>query len=581
MRNLAAVVGCSLALFSLAEYSYAAMSENAIWEIRPTVGSPSNAGCFVLDQGSPSPSASATLAIDSGSGASNVWVSSSAHSFASGDVMKYLKVIAGTSWSLGEFQILAVGTSPGGVANSAKLDHSPSALANSHYGTYSLYPGVDYSQQAAAQLAINGTTVTATSSGSTVTFTGGYTPSNNDYGNCVQFTNSGGAVAGVYYISGVSGSTWTVTGATTLGTSTGLNGNEGGAMDVLATVSGYYAIGNKIWHKNTGTDTTAATFSIGNNSGQTPPPTRIQSYYQTRGDTYPGNNDANRSVLQATATNETVLTLSGAGILFSGFIVNCNSYSGTVGIADASPLVMDTKVINCASKGVNVTASNIDLNYLEITGGLSGCTAAVYLGNAVGVVIDRSNIHDNLCTGIAASGTPETEVVTRSLVTYNTGATSDGINLGGYNNVVLGNTIAGNGRWGVSLGDQTLLRNNIIVANATAGLACYTAPGIAASWFMDGNVYYGNGTNRLYCDDGTVTLTTSVNGASPYVDFQDTILSNDPFVSDAPGGAGNFTVSLPAAYGKGAPPLVPGSNGADYRDAGVFQHQTGQAASIQ
>jgi hypothetical protein len=578
MRTIAVVC---LSLFAIAQYSYAAMSVNAIWEIRPTVGSPSNGGCFVLDQGTPSPSASATLAIDTGSGASNVWVSSPAHSFVSGDVMKYLKVTAGTNWTLGEFQILAAGTSPGGVPNSAKLDHSPSALGNANLGTYSLYPGVDYSQQAAAQLAINGSTVTATSSGSTVTFTGGYTPSTSDYGNCVQFTNAGGGAAGVYYISGVSSSTWTVTGANTLGTSTGLNGNEGGAMDVLATVSSYYAAGNKIWHKNTGSDTTAATFSTGANTGYLQPLTRIQSYYQTRGDTYPGSNDVNRSALQATASNETVLTLSGSGILFSGFIVNCNSYAGTVGVTDASPLMMDTKVINCGGKGVNVTGSYVHLNYVEVTGGLSGCTAAVYLTAAVEVVIDRSNIHDNLCTGITASGIPETEVVTRTLVTYNTGATSDGINIGGYQNVVLGNTIVGNGRYGVSLGEQNLLRNNIIVANATAGLECSAAPGIAAHWFMDGNVYYGNGANRLYCDDGTATLSIPVNGAYPYMDFEDTVLTSDPFLNDMPGSAGNFTVTLPAAYGRGAPALVPGANGSDYRDAGVFQHLTGQTASIQ
>ncbi len=551
---------------------------NAIWEVRPTVGSSANGGCFVLDQGSPSPSASAHLAIDSGPGASNVWVSASDHSFSSSDVMKYLKVTGGTNWMPGEFQIVAVGTSPGGVANSAKLDHSPSALANSQYGTYSLYPGVDYSQQMAAQLAINGTSVIATSSGNTVTFTSGYTPSSNDYGNCVQFTAAGGATAGVYYISGVSGSTWTVTGANTLGASTGLNGNEGGAMDALATVSHYYAAGNKIWHKNTGTDTTPASFSIGANPGYIQTMTRIQSYYQTRGDTYPGSNDINRSLLQATASNETVLTLSASGIMLSGFIVDCNSFSGTIGISDGSPVVMDTKVTNCGGKGINITANYSQLSSVEITGGLSGCTAAVYLNNLVGVSIDRSNIHDNQCTGIAATGTPEAIIITRSLITYNA---SDGISLGGYNHLILGNTIAGNHRYGVgNLGAQSSVRSNVIAGNVSAGVACYTAPGIAATWSMDGNVYYGNGTNRLDCDDGVVTLSIPINGAYPYMDFEDTVLAGDPFLNDMPGSAGNFTVILPAAYGKGAPPSVAGANGTDYRDAGAFQHLSGQTASI-
>src|SRR5689334_12771160 len=96
-------------------------------------------------------------------------------------------------------------------------------------GFNSAAAGTDRSTATTAFVNIDNVTIKATSAGSTITFTQGYTPSTADIGNVYQDTGANGSTAGFYEITGSNGTTtWTVSG--TIGTSTGLVGKMGGCF---------------------------------------------------------------------------------------------------------------------------------------------------------------------------------------------------------------------------------------------------------------------------------------------------------------------------------------------------------------
>lgn len=430
----------------------AAVNVNAIFEARNTSGSSANGGCFVPFIGTPSPSNSATLQIDSGTGANDLWVSSTSYAFQSTDVMKYMEITGWTGGTPGAYQILAVSTSPGGVVSSAELNASPSALGNGNSGTFSLYPGVDRSQQTLPQVTIDNMTITATSSGSVLTFTGStYTPSNADDGNCVNVAS--GATAGVYYISNETTNSWNLSGPT-LGTGSNIVAKMGGAMDTLATVMSAFEEGNTAWFANVGTYSYSAGVSTSQACavGDGTTSCRIYGYNTARGDK--GSSDTGRPVFQIASgsTGVTLLTAGSAvGLIFAHIAIDCNGTTTSAALSGAI-LGDDLLIEHCTSTSAAAAAiTSGRLEGSEVTGntGLAGVSVTTGL-------VRGNYIHGNSTTAVILSSTGG--VLYNQITDNSAGSctTCDGVQLSIGGGSVSNNTIAGNGRDGINAATQIL-----------------------------------------------------------------------------------------------------------------------------
>lgn len=111
--------------------------------------------------------------------------------------------------------------------------------------------GTDYSQQDNEQVYIDNTNITCTTPNgfsNTLTFTKGYTPSADDVGNIVRIYGGNSINYGYYEITGYTGTTWTVSGATVLGgPATNVVGKMGGASSAVGYIASSVVDKNKVW----------------------------------------------------------------------------------------------------------------------------------------------------------------------------------------------------------------------------------------------------------------------------------------------------------------------------------------------
>jgi hypothetical protein len=247
------------------------------------------------------------------------------------------------------------------------------------------------------------------------------------------------------------------------------------------------------------------------------------------------------------------------------------------------------EVKNCVAKNATTAAITMTGNGLLLATEVTGCTAAATAGiNVTGAVcfIHGCNIHDNACPGVVGGASATSLFVEGNLITNNTGASSDGINLATDIYVIARNTIYGSGRDGVrSTGAREnaffSFKNNILAKNgvSAAGYGCnFTTAGPPASFNWDGNAYWNNTTGtRNNMDDAGIT--NVINGVSPYLNTLDVVIastagSNNPFTNDA---GGDFTLNATAGAGAlirghGVPASYPNATGTNNRDMGAFQH---------
>jgi hypothetical protein len=175
------------------------------------------------------------------------------------------------------------------------------------------------------------------------------------------------------------------------------------------------------------------------------------------------------------------------------------------------------------------------------------------------------------------------------VVTNNSGATSDGINVNTSGpTTLIGNTCYNNGRDNISfannasLGTASTVRNNLLSSPVRYNFNGYSS---AAGWGKfsqwDGNAYYlGSGSaNRNDADDtGT---TNAVNAANPYSNSLDVILSADPFTN---AGSHDFTLNSTAgggasAKGTATPGALPGLSQTGSMSFGAFMPAAAGGAS--
>lgn len=430
--------------------------------------------------------------------------------------------------------------------------------------------GSDWSTQDAAQYSVaDGVTAGSTTITSATAAFG-----TDVVGNVMYVQGGTGSVTAGWYEITVRNSATSVTvdRSTGLTAGTGVTLKIGGALATINTLATLMVTSNKAFVKASAGYTTTATiaFTGGGFPSTSIPPTRLIGYTTTRG-------DAGRATLTLSTTSSlTGLSFSTQGWWVENIVVDCASLTSSTGIANSGGTcrIRNCKVSNFKVYGVNLSGVNSQVSGCEVTGGLSGATAAILVPASSDVV--RCYIHDNVCTGVTAGNFVTGWSARLNLLANNTGASSDGIQITSGAHVHR-NTVYGSGRHGIAGTDTTSVRgatvtDNILVNNGGYGLQLDTGAGSPAYQDWDGNAYYNNTSGtRNFADD---TTTNKVNGVAPYTNVLDVILTGDPFTNAA---GGDFSLNNTAGAGAacraaGLPGTWPGASTTGYPDLGAVQH---------
>jgi hypothetical protein len=444
--------------------------------------------------------------------------------------------------------------------------------------------GTDYSLQDSPQVTFDGTTIAATTSGtsSTITITG-YTVATTDVGNILNITGGTNFTVSRFQISSVNtgSNTWTLDRNVSSGAGSAMTGRMGGAVTSAADIASHYTAGNHIWYKDNGSVhavTAAITLSTGQNPTTTQGHTRIRGYGSTRG-------DATRPTIQVTggSTGVNIFAPGAAGISIENLILDCNATATCRGIqhtAGSYFRMRDVQVINFTTHGINLTNSvtSVLLDRVEVESGETGCSAGI--NNLAGHLI-RSYIHDNPCTGVTTGGGGA--VLTHNVIANNTGATTDGVSNGVFPFTMFYNTVYGNGRYGISNNSTTaglvLLLGNVIAGHNVAGargISMTSSGNMPADASYDGNCFYDNTTNRNGMDS-----TGGLYNTPAYTNALDQSATATPFAN---AGSENWTLNTAASAGavcrnNGPFKSWPGLTPTGKPDMGAIQATYGFAAA--
>jgi hypothetical protein len=465
----------------------------------------------------------------------------------------------------------------------------PGAGANTNSGAFAVLTnnttactgGTDWTQQNAAQVTFNGSTVTATTTGvsATIVITG-YTVLATDVCNTLRVSGGVLFTTGLYQIVSVNTglNTWTLDRTATTGASSAMAGTMGGAMatlaaafaDLTASASIQPQFDCTIWYK-AGTDTVTTGVSIPLTSGII-----VHGYQTTRGD-----NTGTRPLL-TTATNSVNLVLGTASGVYSTITFINVSFSNTAGTpgagfyAPTNATGRGLAIINCVLSGFTFGIEG-DYNTDFVWGALTIYQTEIKncvtdgIRNLGTTYIIGSYIHNNGATGATLNGSgppgPTSFVVFGSVFASNgthgisTASTPVPSSLIVQNSVFYGNT-----QDGISLGETNFMNvtivNNIFSSNTFWGILNSNAASLdygLGSYFKANNAFYNNGSGA----------TTGLP-----VDLTDITLSANPFVS----AGSNFALNSTAGGGAllkaaGYPGILAGGVGTGYLDVGALQSQ--------
>lgn len=446
--------------------------------------------------------------------------------------------------------------------------------------------GTDWTQQNAAQVTFNGSTVTATTAGvsATIVITG-YTVLSTDVCNTLRVASGTLFTTGLYQIVGVNAglNTWTLDRTATSGAASTMAGTMGGAMatlvgafaDLTASASIQPQFDCTIWYKS-GTDTVTSGVSIPLTSGIV-----VHGYQTSRGDA------TGTRPLLTTATNSTNLVLGTASGVYSTITFNNVGFSNTAGTrgagfyAPTNATGRGLAIINCVLDGFSYGIEG-DYNTDYVWGALTIYQTEIKNSVTDGIrnlgttYIIGSYIHNNGATGATLNGSgppgPTSLVVFGSIFSSNgthgisSASTPVPTTLVAQNSVFYGNT-----QQGISLGETNFMNvtliNNIFDGNTDYGILNSNAASLdygLGSFFRANNAFYNNGSgNYTGLPANTTDITLSAN---PFV----VAGSNFALNSTAGGGA-----ALKAA---GFPGILAGGVGTGYLDVGALQSQCAASA---
>ncbi|MDB5312646.1 MAG: hypothetical protein JWO38_6848 [Gemmataceae bacterium] len=496
-------------------------------------------------------------------------VSSPSYTFGAGDVGAYLFIKSGTNLIPGWYLIVSVSAGSAtlnaavgavvlylnGTTDSINTTAGCATVASPTAGTF----GVDYSQQNAAEITYTDLVIGAT----TTQFTSVANPVSKALtGNTIQITGGTGFTVGFYEVVSTTGTTATCDRSLGTAASTGGTGAIGGALATFGKAVGTMVASNTIWAKS-GAYTTAA--QLAPVAGAAGAPSVIRGYGTIRTD------KVQTTTLTATASFTAVFSNVANTIIRDMTIDGGGSGKAARGVSTAGTQNWYDNLIiqNCTAIGINLNSNSTTVSNSRVTGTLTGGTAGINLtatGSANRVIGCR--VDANAVPGIVSS---QGNIVVGNLVYGNTGATSDGIQLGSIT-PVWGNIVYGNGRDGIRLatstaGDGVPIFGNVIVNNSGVGLNSTVT------------VYGGS---MLFCDYNAFFNNTGGARTSMPIGPHDVTLTGDPFVNAA---GGNFAPNATAGAGAalkaaGWPGVYPGGATQGYVDIGVQHQDAGGAAGM-
>ena len=394
--------------------------------------------------------------------------------------------------------------------------------------------GMDYSQGGATVQATLTTlsVVNATTTKITVSLTD-YTVAAGDVGN--GYHNTGGSsTAGWYEITAVDtgANTWTLD--RSIGTAgqtvTGIMG--GSCASPTSPANNVATTGNQIYVKGDATYTLGAGITLGTSS--TADNILVAGYTTTHG-------DGGSATFQATATSIQMLSLNGTNPdawVFENFILDCNSQTGTAGLAGntGSRKVRNVTVKNCLGTSIRLVSSSAFGFICErcfVTGqGGSGISFDMATGGEV--CIDCAVYNSGTGAGVGFSMTGAGGIVIRAICEGNASATTnDCFSITGGANYIDGGMCYNAGRdcYRTSSG-SSIVRNSI--AWTAVGYCFNTTAGSTTTVLnateMDYNGCGGGGTgdyNNVPAGANDVVLTVD-----PFTD----VSTNDFSLNNTAGG---------------------------------------------
>lgn len=406
-------------------------------------------------------------------------------------------------------------------------------------------PGTDYSQQNAAQVTFNGTTVTASTAGisATISITG-YATAATDVANALHITGGTNFIVGWYFIVSRAVGTWTLDRNCTTGAGAAMTGSMGGGWADFftnTTSTGPLVPGNIVYILGSGTPNPSAyTYDYSIASTWTP----------TSGDTTNGfivfANDPNTPGYKAPPdTTGGMPTFRGTGAADS-IIIQLGAWQKfmglwAVGVVGAGRYVFYQPTNSCMIYGCvcdqfgarlrffdgNIVPSTIMGNEgFSSTGGGAGddCIDTGYSSFIYG-----NNIHDWVGNGVTTGGAGDNELLNTKVINNIIAKCSGiGIKVSGMcsisNNTIDGNTSHGievtHGGSNASISKSGGIFNNIISNHTGAGTFGIVIDTLTAAQndrlasIFDYNVYYNNSSDLSGIDYGPHD---THGGSDPYV----------------------------------------------------------------
>jgi len=530
-----------LAWVFLTQTSFAAFHASTSWEVR-TTGSDNNGGGFHPAGGSAEVTSASDLVID---GANNKLVTSATHNFVAGDVGKSLHVLetSGAGWIFGWYTIVSTGS------NAATLNESPGAVGLTA-GKYSLWYGLDYSQQDAAEhvytdLVIGNPNTTATSAARPFSYT--------DTGNIINVLSGTNCTVQRAQISSVSAGA-VATFDKALGTiASTCTGNFGGALLTLGTMGTSVVDMNEVYVK-------AGTYTITTMVDLRFLGVVIYGYQTTRGDN-------GTKPLITTATDSTALFQSCGGAYTCGF--HNLSFSNTAATREAGILarggtitVVDS-LFDGFTTGINASAllgsyatESLVVRGTEVKN--SSAYGIAFRGPSTysHLTVVDSYIHHNSTAGLFYRVPGQADLI-RNRITYN------GIGIYSTSNTITWN-----------------MTNNTVANNTSDGFGTLGTQVVRMMFVLSNNIFYGNGGwglqilyNEFQPLDSPLIITNNAYGSNASGNYtyigpgtNEIALTADPF-TDAVGG--DFTLNSDAGGGE----LLKATGTPAYLDIGALQSQ--------
>jgi hypothetical protein len=538
-----------------------AFSATMVWEVRQT-GADSNGGGFRGGAALATPSAPALAASAGGAVAAGTYYVVVSQTDGNGETpmspatsivittSNTITVTAPTNpSSQGATWNVYVGTVSGGpyfLQGNVLLFGSNRVIAATPPTSGTQAPGVDYSQQDAAQVTYTDLVIGAT----TTQLTSVANPfSSASVGNIINVTGGTGFTVQRLEIIGFTASGLIATCDKSAGTaaSSGGAGKLGGALASPALAAGQSSAGNGIFVKYSATPyQMSASTNVANGSISSSNPKWIVGYDTTRNR---ANTDANRPTFQASANGVTFVNGTVNNSFLTNIIFDANAHASCTGTTwnGNSALIRRCKALNCATgfNNNNGAALNVACEANGCTTGFTGSGGFYYEACAAiscGTVGFSTGAGSCVLVGCLATGCGTNFIASGSRCVYV--------------NCTASSSTAGAGFQVNSSGPWATFANCVAYSNHSYGFAGQTDDGELLSCAAGANVTAATQNVVSARNLGFITLT-----ASPFTNAA----GNDFSLNTTAGGG----ALLRAA---GYPATLPGLSTASALDVGAAQH---------